>query len=32
MICDKLSNKKKLIGSIIALTIIAHIIIHLTLS
>jgi len=31
MICDKLS-KKKLIGSIIALTIIAHIIIHLTLS
>jgi len=28
MICDKLS-KKKLIGSIIALTIIAHIIIHL---
>jgi len=31
MICDKLS-KKKLIGSIITLTIIAHIIIHLTLS
>jgi len=31
MLCDKLS-KKKLIGSIIALTIIAHIIIHLTLS
>jgi len=31
MICDKLS-KKKLIGVIIALTIIVHIIIHLTLS
>jgi len=31
MICDKIS-KKKLIGSIIALTIIVHIIIHLTLS
>jgi len=31
MICDKL-GKKKLIGSIIALTVIAHVIIHLTLS
>jgi len=31
MICDKLS-KKKLIGSIITLTIIVHVIIHLTLS
>jgi len=31
MICDKLS-KKKLIGTIIALTIIVHVIIHLTLS
>jgi len=31
MICDKLS-KKKLVGAIIALTIIVHIIIHLTLS
>jgi len=31
MLCDKLS-KKKLIGSIIALTVIAHVIIHLTLS